>query len=348
MKNNLFYYATSELSQDAFICWLVSFALPDSRKDNILKDCAKEFICLLNSEIDKEGLILEKIERQKDNIDILLTVKSNSQQYIIIIEDKTFTDPHDNQLVRYLKQTKEKYPDCTVNGAFYKTGFQGDLSSVINAKYTIVTRDRVLNLMQRYLKDTSNEIFKDYYYFWNQFHERSKAYKDIPIKKWDWMQVNGFYDSVHNSDFCKSNKLSSNYLYVPNPSGGFFALWISDPNNSNKITKDIPYDLYLQMEAVWNYQNDQYDIKICLKQAILNAEKMKSQKISHRNIRDAVMYYGDRSSRIEKYNFLKPKRLGSGVHMTIGIYNSSYNDSKTLFDSIVNAVQDYKKILKEL
>lgn len=78
--------------------------------------------------------------------------------------------------------------------------------------------------MQRYLKDTSNEIFKDYYYFWNQFHERSKAYKDIPIKKWDWIQVNGFYDSVHNSDFCKSNKLSSNYLYVPNPSGGFFAL----------------------------------------------------------------------------------------------------------------------------
>jgi len=78
--------------------------------------------------------------------------------------------------------------------------------------------------MQRYLKDTSNEIFKNYYYFWNQFHERSKAYKDIPIKKWDWIQVNGFYDSVHNSDFCKSNKLSSNYLYVPNPSGGFFTL----------------------------------------------------------------------------------------------------------------------------
>lgn len=34
--------------------------------------------------------------------------------------------------------------------------------------------------------------------------------------------------------------------------------------------------------------------------------------------------------------------------MTIGIYNSSYNDSKTLFDSIVNAVHDYKKILMEL
>ena len=29
MKNNLFSYATSELSQDAFICWLCSFALPE-------------------------------------------------------------------------------------------------------------------------------------------------------------------------------------------------------------------------------------------------------------------------------------------------------------------------------
>ena len=32
-KTNLFYYATSELSQDAFICWLLS---------HCLKECAEE------------------------------------------------------------------------------------------------------------------------------------------------------------------------------------------------------------------------------------------------------------------------------------------------------------------
>ena len=37
MKNNLFNYATSELSQDAFICWLCSFALPDARPNPTLR-----------------------------------------------------------------------------------------------------------------------------------------------------------------------------------------------------------------------------------------------------------------------------------------------------------------------
>ena len=30
LKNNLFNYATSELSQDAFLCWLASYALEDA------------------------------------------------------------------------------------------------------------------------------------------------------------------------------------------------------------------------------------------------------------------------------------------------------------------------------
>ena len=29
LKNNLFNYATSELSQDAFLCWLASYALEE-------------------------------------------------------------------------------------------------------------------------------------------------------------------------------------------------------------------------------------------------------------------------------------------------------------------------------
>ena len=32
MKPNLFKYATSELSQDAFICWLLEWAKPQNRK----------------------------------------------------------------------------------------------------------------------------------------------------------------------------------------------------------------------------------------------------------------------------------------------------------------------------
>lgn len=43
MDNNLFNYATSELSQDAFICWLLSFAKQES-KDEKLKEVAQALI----------------------------------------------------------------------------------------------------------------------------------------------------------------------------------------------------------------------------------------------------------------------------------------------------------------
>ena len=43
--SNLFKYATSELSQDAFICWLMSHALIGNKNaDPILAKCAKEFL----------------------------------------------------------------------------------------------------------------------------------------------------------------------------------------------------------------------------------------------------------------------------------------------------------------
>ena len=53
MHNNLFRYATSELSQDAFICWLLSYAIKDCQKDKVLSDCAKEFLHSFIPELKK-------------------------------------------------------------------------------------------------------------------------------------------------------------------------------------------------------------------------------------------------------------------------------------------------------
>ena len=45
LNNKLFYYATKELSQDAFICWLCSYALEDVlNPDMSLRECAIDFI----------------------------------------------------------------------------------------------------------------------------------------------------------------------------------------------------------------------------------------------------------------------------------------------------------------
>lgn len=132
MKNNLFYYATSELSQDAFICWICSFAFDDCT-DPILHKCAKQLLRLFVPDLSEQDIRLVDVERQVGHVDVLLTISTGNQLYKIIVEDKTFTSEHDNQLMRYLEQIEAAHPDCIAKGVYYKTGFQCDLSSVVQA-----------------------------------------------------------------------------------------------------------------------------------------------------------------------------------------------------------------------
>ena len=69
MKNNLFYWATGELSQDAFICWLMSYAMKDSKEDAVIKACAQEFLWMFikksssedKSNIGPSDIVVDKI-----------------------------------------------------------------------------------------------------------------------------------------------------------------------------------------------------------------------------------------------------------------------------------------------
>lgn len=133
VENNIFKFATKELSQDAFICWLVNWINIDNEENNDIKNLAKTFIYNIVSEAKNiEGIKIEdmkkilddnnykvEIERQyqrkklQDNqnffsisIDLLLIVidkENEDEKFAIIIEDKVNTDEHDNQIKRYKK-----------------------------------------------------------------------------------------------------------------------------------------------------------------------------------------------------------------------------------------------------
>ena len=89
MKNNLFSYATSELSQDAFLCWLLSFSLEDAKSDIALQLCSKEILKLFVPELRDQPFVLANIEQQFMHIDVLLTITAGNQIYKIAVEDKT-------------------------------------------------------------------------------------------------------------------------------------------------------------------------------------------------------------------------------------------------------------------
>ena len=74
--NNIFTYATSELSHDAFICWLIMWGNAEYASTNKeLYDCAQNLIReFLHSNEKHEKIIEVQVYKQKKDIDVLCII----------------------------------------------------------------------------------------------------------------------------------------------------------------------------------------------------------------------------------------------------------------------------------
>ena len=120
MRPNLFDYATSELSQDAFLLWLMEWGKSCYKdEDNALHSIAQRFIRrLLNKPNEFEISDIQLFKQQK-KIDVLAIINN---QYAIIIEDKTDTREHDRQISAYTKEVQTQYPALSLTCVYYKSG----------------------------------------------------------------------------------------------------------------------------------------------------------------------------------------------------------------------------------
>lgn len=113
-RPNLFCYARKELSQDAMVCWLLSWA---DRKykavDPALHACADRFVEALLGKHGKAAIGVDTVEvRQQDcKIDVLARLNG---QHVLLIEDKTVSSDGD------AKDKLRRGYDCVCDG---KTGF---------------------------------------------------------------------------------------------------------------------------------------------------------------------------------------------------------------------------------
>ena len=104
MKPNIFKLATKELSQDGFFTWLIQWADNTYIQHNQqLNETAKDFVRLLLDETSDYQIKKVEAGRQWNNIDIWAEV---NDEYAIIIEDKTNTGEHSEQLERYKQIAK--------------------------------------------------------------------------------------------------------------------------------------------------------------------------------------------------------------------------------------------------
>ncbi|MBE6845846.1 MAG: hypothetical protein E7508_09120 [Ruminococcus sp.] len=164
MRNSLFSFATGELSQDAFICWCANWV---NFKDDEsgLYDMGVEFVKLVSGVENIESVV---VMQQYKKIDVLLLINNNTA---VIIEDKTFTGEHSNQINRYkdivlneinsgnLNLDKQNFQIVTT---FFKTGeyYPNDVKT---AAYTDIniTRENMMKLLEKYI--SKSDIIRDYY-----------------------------------------------------------------------------------------------------------------------------------------------------------------------------------------
>ena len=172
MKNNLFTFATSELSQDAFICWCLNWI---NYPNEILYPMAKDiFSNLLKEEKNLENEEIE-IRKQYKKIDVLVILKNSKKAYII--EDKTNTFEN-NQITRYKEAIKNEID--TIKTVYFKIGFwfSNDDSVLADIK---INREDFLDILNKYRG--KNQILDDYCEYFERVTESEEKEKNYLISE---------------------------------------------------------------------------------------------------------------------------------------------------------------------
>jgi hypothetical protein len=237
MKPNLFKYATSELSQDAFLCWLFEWATPECQDlDPALHETSISLIKELTDE-NIEGIQTLDIKRQDNNVDIVLYINDN---YALIIEDKVHAGEHGDQLERYAAQFVDEF-NGRYSLVYLKTGDQSQYRSAKDKGYKVFHRKDLLKILKKGISDgTSNNIFLDFYEHLQAIEESVNSYLTLPIGDWTWDSWKGFYIYLQGKV-----EGAATWKYVPQKNGGFLGFWWCF---REKEINGISFQYYLQLE----------------------------------------------------------------------------------------------------
>jgi hypothetical protein len=197
---NLFDFATSELSQDAFICWLASWADPLCWELNgPLHETATAFLNRL-LEVGRGPKVSEyqtiEIRQQWNSVDVLLVVNGTTA---IIIEDKTNSKDHSDQLRRYKKAVVEKFPEDRIAAVYLKTGDQCGFESAQQAGYGCFLRRDFLHVLDRGVAvGVKNDVFTDFHSYLRRIEEAVESFPAVLPDKWHRKQWEGFFTAIRD------------------------------------------------------------------------------------------------------------------------------------------------------
>lgn len=297
-KPNLFSFATGELSQDAFISWLLDWGNPSNEAENSsLHQLGREFLLAILAKANvtiPESIDSIQVIQQQDKIDVVAVVNDS---VVVLIEDKTGTSDHSDQLLRYKEAAKARYNKQEIVPVYFKIYDQCDFDRIQKLGYCCFLRGDIIKFFDMHWElARSSEIVSDYVEHVENINQRINSFATLPPREWISDSWCGFFSMIQD-------RLGQpvEWSYVSNRSGGFMGYWWN-------WSEDHP--CYLQLE----------EEKLCFK---LAAKDDSQRSSGWDKWHEAARAAGDKCG----LEFVRPQRKSIGKWMTVAYHPLDYRQA---------------------
>lgn len=372
--NNIFEYATKELSQDAFLCWSINWITEG--ENHPLYKYGKEILDLFlgNEKLEKYNNV--KVYTQYAHIDILVLFKDiKGDSHALIIEDKTNTSEHKNQMLRYKEKIAQnissdynlkEYKNPQIHLVYIKTGIMYDVDIRMTGKGAVVIDiDALLKVVSRYAALNESEILSNFHsYIQNIKNKRIAIEEQIQNGEYevalkDYYGQFYFIDKIFN-DRSKGIALGLRYTEHKNNYNVFideiyagannsgtpftqYCFWGDKyPKNYNDKKENEYHYMFWRIDYSKERNNDIYEPYIALR----HYDEYAHSKIDCMNIRKKSVYEKLRKYADGNYNDKYPdifKKIGE---------RGNYKESDLIFINIRNIkhmnLDEIRNLLREI
>ena len=318
---NIFSFATSELSQDAMFAWLISWSAPDyTAAEPELHRIGQNFVRLLAGKDSDFKIDSVDVGRQWENIDIWAEINDNT---FLIVEDKTGTSIHDDQLERYKASVEKEYAGKRTDlcYAYVKTAEEPGsvLKSIEQCGFRTINRAAILKCLEDYRG--SDSLLVSYREHLRMIDASVNSFRSLPEKGWSWDAWQGFYKEL------ESRVDLDSWNYVANPAGGFLGAWW------HFVEMQDGAEMYLQFEQG----------KLCFKISYEGDENC--SEVRYRHHTRLLQLARDRYPEIRR-----PDRFGCGTYMTIAVVDEDklFGEGPVDFDALFARLKEYEVLIDEL
>lgn len=350
ISTNLFDYATSELSQDAFICWLVSWINYKKRNED-LYSVADDFLRFIFKEkkIKIGKFKIEGIELQEDHIDILIKLTNG---YYIIIEDKTYSYEHESgksgefQLEHYRNVVLKKYKTdkSKIITVFYKTFDYDEKSTKADVN---IKREDMLNILNR--RKIDNAIYNDYRNRLQSIEDELNQRKTLPIIYWTYNErlISSFlFNNVTNNALIHDSSVGRS----SGKHGSIFINWQFDKIRSTELfNTKIEFNL-IHLAVDINYKKAYIYLKATVTPELGQIQNY--DKEQRKNIQDRLkVLFSDELGDCVINHTVRSGKLSFRL-LTIDVSKLCKTKIEELMeenlrDAIVSVTEAYEKIMKK-